>query len=150
MGQGGWEGYTIGFTWVGCTVAGAGAGYLLDSHFKTSYWQPILLLVGVVAGFREMMVILKRIQAQEDQRRRDKAASTPLAPTPSLRNETELPAERKRIFEVPPPPFETSTNASQAPKGERNEESVDDILKRLLAQADDDLNADNDSNSKHG
>lgn len=153
MGSGGWEGYTVGFTLVGCIVAGAGLGYMLDSYFKTSYWLPILFLVGVVAGFREMLVIIKRIQAQEDQRRRDKAASTPLAPTPSLRNETELPAERKRIFEVPPPPFETSTTASQAPKGERNEESEYDILKRLLAQADDDLNADkdaNDSNSIHG
>ncbi|RYF46190.1 MAG: AtpZ/AtpI family protein, partial [Cytophagaceae bacterium] len=69
MGSSGWEAYTIGFTLVGCIVAGAGAGYLLDSYFKTSYWLPILFLVGVVGGFREMWVVLKRVQSQEEQRR---------------------------------------------------------------------------------
>lgn len=144
MGSGGWEGYTVGFTLVGCIIAGAGAGYLLDSHFKTSYWLPILFFVGVIAGFREMWIVLQRVQSQEDQKRRDKAASTPLAPTPSSGDETELPPERKRIFEVPPPPFETSR---EVPKAERSDESVDDIMKRLLAEADDDLNAKDDEKS---
>ena len=146
MGSGGWEGYTVGFTLVGCIVACAGLGFWLDSHFKTSYWLPILFMVGVVAGFREMWVVIKRVQAQEEQRRRDKAAATRMAPTPSSVNETELPPDRKRIFEVPPPPFESSI---EVPKAERNEESVDDILKRLLAEADDELKAkDDEKNSK--
>ncbi|RYX86666.1 AtpZ/AtpI family protein [bacterium] len=150
MGSSGWEAYTIGFTLVGCIIAGAGAGYLLDSHFKTSYWLPILFLVGVVGGFREMLLVLKRVQQQEDKKRRDKAASTPMAPTPSSEDETELPPTRKRIFEVPPPPFETSTDKVEVPKAERNEESVDDILKRLLADADSDLKkgTDGEANSK--
>ncbi len=137
MGSGGWEGYTVGFTLVGCIVAGAGAGYFLDSYFKTSYWLPILFLVGVVAGFREMMVVVKRVQEQEERRRREKRAATPMASTPSSTSvEPDLPPSRKRIFQVPPPPFE---DASQEPKAERNEESVDDIMKRLLADADDEL-----------
>ncbi len=83
MGSGGWEGYTVGFTLVGCIVAGAGAGFLLDSHFKTSYWLPILFLVGVGGGFREMWIVIKRVQSQEDQKRREKVAATTLAPTPT-------------------------------------------------------------------
>ena len=152
MGAGGWEGTTIGFTLVGCIAGCTGLGYLLDSYFKTSFWLPILFLVGVVAGFREMWIVVKRLQAKEDQKRRDKAAATPMAPTPSFGNETELPPERKRIFEVPPPPFETLTETSQVPKAERNEESVDDILKRLLVEADNDLRTDKDEddNLKHG
>ncbi len=135
MGSSGWEAYTIGFTLVGCIVAGAGAGYFLDSHFKTSYWLPILFLVGVVAGFREMMVVLKRVQAQQDAQRREKRAATVAAPTPTS-IETELPAQRQRIFQVPPPPFETGDKVIETKRGE---ESVDDIMKRLLDEADDDL-----------
>lgn len=138
MGSSGWEGYTVGFTLVGCIVAGAGAGYLLDSHFKTSYWLPILFLVGVVGGFREMLVVLKRISAQQDQQRREKAASTVMAPPIAFptqgQDSTELPAERKRIFQVPPPPFEESHNA---PAEKQQDEDVDDILKRLLDEGDD-------------
>ena len=135
MGSGGWEGYTVGFTLVGCIVAGAGAGYLLDSHFKTSYWLPILFLVGVIGGFREMWIVLQRVQKQEDQRRKDKAAATPLAPTPSTSVESEAPPTRKRIFEVPPPPLGESDAAP--PKAARGTESTEDILKRLLDEADD-------------
>ena len=95
MGSGGWEGYTVGFTLVGCIVAGAGAGFLLDSHFKTSYWLPILFLVGVGGGFREMWIVIKRVQSQEDQKRREKVAATTLAPTPTrVEDSTELPPER--------------------------------------------------------
>lgn len=136
MGSGGWEGYTIGFTLVGCIAAGAGAGWLLDSHFKTSYWLPILFLVGVVGGFREMWTVLKRVQAQEDQKRREKVASTNLAPTPTrVEDSTGLPPERKRIFQVPPPSFEETPGA---PRSVQKEESADDILKRLLDEGDDD------------
>lgn len=136
MGSGGWEGYTVGFTLVGCIVAGAGAGFLLDSHFKTSYWLPILFLVGVVGGFREMWIVIKRVQSQEDQKRREKAASTIMAPPIVSPMQTELPPERQRIFQVPPPSFEETPDA---PQSTRNEESADDILKRLLDEGDDDL-----------
>ena len=134
MGSSGWEGYTVGFTLVGCIVAGAGAGYLLDSHFKTSYWLPILFLVGVVGGFREMWIVIKRVQSQEDEKRREKAAATTLAPTPTrVEDSTELPPGRTRIFQVPPPSFDETPGAPQsAPK----EESADDILKRLLDEGD--------------
>lgn len=147
MGSSGWEAYTVGFTLVGCILGGAGLGWLLDSHFKTSYWLPILFLVGVVGGFREMWVVLKRVQAQDEQKRREKIASIPLAPTPLRRDEadeTELPPERKRIFQVPPPPTEESR---EAPPVERSEESVDDIMKRLLDEGDLDEDETSDKNT---
>ena len=138
MGSTGWEGYTVGFTLVACIAAGAGAGYFLDAHFKTSYWLPILFLIGVVAGFREMWVVLQRVQGQEEQRRRNKSAATPLAPTPTSTpvDAVEAPT-RKRIFDVPPPPFEEA-EAGAASKAVRKEEGVDDIMKRLMDEAKDD------------
>jgi len=133
MGSSGWEGYTVGFTLVGCVLGGAGAGYLLDSHFKTGYWLPILFLVGVIGGFREVWIIIKRVEAQENQKRRDKTASTPLATPPVQQGASGEPLpERKRIFQVPPPPFEPGS----APDGKRTGESSEDILKRLLAESD--------------
>lgn len=148
MGSSGWEAYTIGFTLVGCILGGAGLGWLLDSHFKTSFWLPILFLAGVGAGFREMWVVLKRVQAQEEQKRREKVAATLLAPTPRRDQaiETELPPERQRIFQVPPPPLDEFS--STAPQVERKEESVDDIMKRLLAEADDDIDSDSDKTNR--
>jgi len=133
MGSSGWEGYTVGFTLVGCILGGAGAGYLLDAHFKTGFWLPILFLVGVAGGFREMWVVLKRVQAQEEQRRREKQEATLLAPTP-IREEAQaepLP-ERKRAFQVPPPPFENQS----APAQTGASESPEELLKRLLAESD--------------
>ena len=132
MGSSGWEAYSVGFTLVGCILGGAGLGWLLDSHFKTNYWLPILFLVGVVGGFREMWVVLKRVQAQDEQKRREKAASTVMAPPIASSTQTELPPERQRIFQVPPPSFEESNDA---PPVERDED-VDDIMKRLLDEGD--------------
>ena len=133
MGSGGWEGYTVGFTLVGCIVAGAGAGYLLDAHFKTSYWLPILFLVGVAGGFREMWIVIQRVQKQEDQKRREKREATPLATPPTQQEaQSENLTERKRVFQVPPPSFEAESAApsSNAP------ESSEELLKRLLAESD--------------
>ena len=133
MGSGGWEGYTVGFTLVGCIVAGAGAGYLLDSHFKTSYWLPILFLVGVAGGFREMWIVIKRVEAGENQKRREKREATPLATPPAQQEAQAEPSpERSRVFQVPPPPFENRSAAgpNDAP------ESSEELLKRLLAESD--------------
>jgi len=140
MGSGGWEGYTVGFTLVGCIVAGAGAGYLLDSHFKTSYWLPILFLVGVAGGFREMWIVIKRVEAQENQKRREKREATPLAPPPVQQEAQEQPSpERKRVFQVPPPPLEAGSAArpNEAP------ESSEELLKRLLAESDEEAGNEN-------
>jgi len=145
MGSDGWEGYTVGFTLVGCIAAGAGAGYLLDSHFKTNYWLPILFLVGVAGGFREMWVVIKRLDKQELRKKVEKEAATPVSPLMPRVPSASAPApeqvpERKRQFEVPPPPFEemgVPHKESQTPRTAPPAEDVDDLLKRLLAEAED-------------
>src|SRR4028118_370116 len=48
----------IGIVLVGCTAVGFGAGWWLDQKFGTSFWMPVLSMVGVAAGFRQMFVTL--------------------------------------------------------------------------------------------
>ncbi len=131
-GSSGWEATTIGFTLVGCIAAGAGAGYFLDQRFGTSFWLPILFLVGVFAGFREMFVVLGRINKEQEKRRRDKAETVNLAPTPTqIGATTEAPQERKRVFQVPPPPLPGQKSAEKAP-GEP--ETTEELIERLLEE----------------
>ncbi len=128
-GSSGWEATTIGFTLVGCIIACSLLGYWLDSHFKTSYWLPILFLVGVVAGFREMFVVLGRISREQEQRKRERQENVRLAPTPPLGETTIEPQARERIFKVPPPPI-AGQKPVEAAKDEP--ESVDELIERLL------------------
>lgn len=139
-GSSGWEATTIGFTLVGCIGATSALGYWLDGHFKTSYWLPILFLVGVVAGFREMFVVLGRISKAEAQRKLEKQAQVRLAPNPiPVAEIIPEPQARERIFKVPPPPL-----AGQKPVEAENSqpESVEDLLERLLENDRDENEAD--------
>ena len=141
MGSTGWEAYTIGFTLVGCIVAGAGLGWLLDRQLKTSYWLPILFLVGVVAGFREMLATLKRISQNEAQGRKEKAAREAAnLYTPAPAHATQVTqAPRERIFTVPPPPFETggSTEKQTETDKTKDPETTEDLIKRLMGESED-------------
>ena len=129
-GSSGWEATTIGFTLVGCIAAGAGLGYFLDQRFGTQYWTPILFFVGVLAGFREMFVVLKRINQEQEKQRREKAQSVNLAPTPTQIGETtEAPPERKRVFHVPPPPLPGQKPIEMA---QDEPETTEELIERLL------------------
>ena len=137
-GASGYEAYTVGFTLVGCIVAGAGAGWFLDRQFGTSFWLPILFLVGVAAGFREMMVVLKRINAaQEEQRlaRQAERAGREVTVKPSDHPTPDQVAARQRMFEVPPPPFEEAAQ-EVAQKTPRAQISVENVLEEMLAKGD--------------
>ena len=138
-GSSGWESYTIGFTLVGCIVAGAGVGYFLDKHFGTSYWLPILFLVGVVGGFREMMLVLKRVNEQQaarkaksDAERRTREVTVKPTDNPT---EGQI-AARKRMFEVPPPPFEQAAHDVADEKAPDEKVEVENVLEQMLAQGD--------------
>jgi F0F1-type ATP synthase assembly protein I len=129
-GSSGWEATTIGFTLVGCIGACSALGYWLDNHFKTGYWLPILFLVGVIAGFREMFLVLGRISKKQEQQRREKQENARLAPNPLPIIETKVaPVERERIFQVPPPP---QPGDKIAPPAARESESVDELIEKLL------------------
>jgi F0F1-type ATP synthase assembly protein I len=132
MGSSGWEAYTVGFTLVGCIVAGAGLGYLLDNHFKTSFWLPVLFLFGVVAGFREMFLTLKRIDAEQKRKRAKEDANRTSYTPPPLSDQSEVlksEIKRERIFKVPPPPISGET---PKPEPRQDRQDVDELIQRLL------------------
>ncbi|RPI33611.1 MAG: AtpZ/AtpI family protein [Nitrospiraceae bacterium] len=52
---------TIGLNLVFSTFIGLAIGYGLDSLFHTSPWLTIIfLLIGIIAGFRELLRIAKK------------------------------------------------------------------------------------------
>ncbi len=138
-GSSGWEATTIGFTLVGCIGACSALGYWLDNHFKTGYWLPILFLVGVVAGFREMFVVLGRISKEEAQKRLEKQQNVKLAPNPlapdATVNAADETPQRDRIFQVPPPPTPGQKLPDAMPiEAFDADESVEDLIERLSQQ----------------
>ncbi len=63
-----YEASTIGIQLVLATFIGFLMGYGLDKLFKTSPWFTFIFLVlGVIAGFREVFKVAKR-QARENER----------------------------------------------------------------------------------
>jgi ATP synthase protein I len=52
---------TVGLNLVFSTFIGLAIGYGLDSFFKTSPWLTIIFLViGIIAGFRELLRMAKK------------------------------------------------------------------------------------------
>lgn len=135
----GLEATSIGFTLVGFTLAGAGAGWLLDKWLGTSYWLPILFLVGVFGGFREMLVTLGRVneaQAAEKLRKANERASRAVTVKPTDAPTPDQLAARKRMFEVPPPPFEEAAQKVTERAAPEEKVGVENVLEQMLAQGD--------------
>ncbi|MBI4772574.1 MAG: AtpZ/AtpI family protein [Deltaproteobacteria bacterium] len=67
---------SMGISIVLATVIGLGVGYYLDNHvFGTSPWLTLIFLIlGIIAGFRNIYIIGKR--AQERENKLDKRNST--------------------------------------------------------------------------
>jgi ATP synthase protein I len=65
---------TVGITMVLATVIGLFVGHWLDTKFGTSPWLTALfLLLGIIAGFRNLFVYAKRSQKElEDQSKDEK------------------------------------------------------------------------------
>ena len=54
---------SVGLAMVLATVIGLAAGYYLDKWLGTSPWLTLVFLVlGIVAGFRNLYVMMKRIE----------------------------------------------------------------------------------------
>lgn len=138
MGSSGWEAYTVGFTLVGCILAGALVGWLLDNRFGTGYWLPIGFLIGVVAGFREMFVVIKRVSERANaQKLAERAAAAQRTYTPPRPDESvEAPKGRERLFAVPPPPLEGyAVDSAEAASARSEPETTGEILERLLGES---------------
>jgi ATP synthase protein I len=64
---------TVGLTMVFATVIGLFFGHWLDNMFGTSPWLTALfLLFGLIAGFRNLFVHVKRSQETLDEQDKDK------------------------------------------------------------------------------
>jgi ATP synthase protein I len=51
----------VGIQLVLCTFVGFAIGYFLDKAFKTSPWlTAIFLLLGIIAGFRELLRVARK------------------------------------------------------------------------------------------
>ena len=61
--SGGFQASTIGMTLVFCIFIGGFLGYLLDNYFGTGYLFKIIgLIMGIIAGFRNVYVMGKKFQ----------------------------------------------------------------------------------------
>ena len=154
MGSSGLQAATIGWVLAGCVFLGFFAGSWLDGHFKTQYWTPILVLLGVVAGFREMFVTLAEVSKNTNTKKSTGINSTKAntlknsSATIQIDNSQPTPTERKRerLFTVPAPPKASfDAKPHEAPTNiERAEQKMDDeaLLRALMNQEDEDTEDD--------
>ena len=143
MGNKGLAAASIGWTLAGCILVGFAAGSWLDGRFGLQLWTPILLLVGVCAGFREMFRTIAQIS--QDGRKvlpLEPSAATSSPPSTQAKraaidragqasSEPQVlaaPAQRERLFSVPPPPFLEQQSEPPA------ELSVEEVKRRLSGQ----------------
>ncbi len=63
---------TVGITMVFATVIGLFFGHWLDMKFGTSPWlTAVFLLLGIIAGFRNLFIYVKKSQEELDDRSKD-------------------------------------------------------------------------------
>jgi len=132
----------IGFVLVGPIIGGFLIGNWLDGRMQTQFWTPLLGLLGVFSGFREMFVTLKRLQPKPGEKSPPPGRGEPLNTVEPLKNQP-LPrgatkaeeiedTPRQRLFSVPPPPFmEQSGRENQA------QPTSDEVRDRLLGKDED-------------
>lgn len=61
------EASTVGIHLVLCTFAGLAIGYGLDMLFKTWFLKFVFLVFGVMAGFKEVVRMAKKMERQSEQ-----------------------------------------------------------------------------------
>jgi hypothetical protein len=140
----------VGYTLVGYILGSLAIGYFLDAHFGTSFWKPLFVIIGAVAGFRDMIQTLNRVSRQEKADRDEARASAIVEPKSnrsissagvirSELTEEENDRPKPRIFAVPPPP-QASFDAQRAePSGAELEQSsgesdsTTDLIEKLMS-----------------
>ena len=126
----------IGLVMAGCIGVGYFAGNWLDGRMGTTYWTPILVVVGVMAGARQMWVTVSRIQETfstgnfdkmnisefqkneaQDAQKRNRAANADSS------------HRKPRFFHVPPPPEGSKSKSTPAPS--ENDVAFNDQIEEL-------------------
>ncbi len=132
----------IGFVLVGPIIGGFLIGNWLDGRMQTQFWTPLLGLLGVFSGFREMFVTLKRLQPKPGEKSLPPGRSEPLSRNESAQQQLPRGATtvddsveetpRQRLFSVPPPPFmEQSGHENQV------QPTSEEVRNRLLGNDED-------------
>jgi hypothetical protein len=124
----------IGFVMAGCIGVGYFAGNWLDGRLGTTYWTPILVVVGVIAGARQMWITVSRIRKSFSDGSFDKLNVSEFrkneAQNAQQRNRAANadPSHRKpRFFHVPPPP--EGSKSTSAP--DENDVAFNDQIEEL-------------------
>ena len=156
---------SLGLVLGGSVVFGFLSGSWLDHRFGTSYWLPVMLVLGVGAGFRELFHTVRLLNEETEREARvrakrreleseghgsfvkSKGEAVKLAVDSSEASAT---PESKRSFAIPPPPVPSYLKSDSARKSGMTgsevstpETSIDDIstlTSRLLSE-------DHDTNS---
>lgn len=136
------EASVVGFVWVGSILGGAGIGYLLDGHFHTSFWTPVLLLVGAALGFREMLVTTSRLNQKPKPGGPVRPGGTALDSRQSVeypvtaedeKLDVAEPVTRQRIFQVPAPPEPSfGQRAGNASASSKNRAAPDSVIEGVV------------------
>lgn len=148
MGTSGLAAASIGWVLVGCTAFGFGVGLFLDRQFGTGYWMPVMVMVGIAAGFREMFRTLAQLNKQPPPPRKERSQSTLSAAT-TVRDDgaeravseqstwVEEKEKPRRIFEVPPPPTASfdRTPAKQSEPQQKLNDDPESLIRKLLGEA---------------
>ena len=125
----------IGFVMAGCIGVGYLAGSWLDGKMGTQHWTPILVIVGVMAGARQMWITVARIRKSFSDGSFDKMNVSEFR-----ENETQNaqqrnraanadPSHRKpRFFNVPSPPV---AEGERSPSKKKTEKAFEEELSEL-------------------
>ena len=136
----------IGFVMAGCIGVGYFAGNWLDGRLGTTYWTPVLVVVGVMAGARQMWITVSRIRKSFSDGSFDKLNGSEFRrkETQNAQQQNRAanadPSHRKpRFFHVPPPPEGSKGGSKSTFPPEQNDAAFDeqlDELKKLQAEID--------------
>jgi len=63
--SGGYKASAIGFSLVLAILIGAGLGWLMSEYTGKIYWFYIGLILGIIAGFRNLYIMGKQYQDKE-------------------------------------------------------------------------------------
>jgi|GEM_PF-7038187 len=155
----GLEASLIGLTMAGCIGVGYLIGNWLDGRMGTTYWTPVMVILGIIAGAREMWITVSRIRESFSDGTFDDPG---IPPEHALRESHKTkksraaivdPSHRKpRFFHVPPPPApgDLSSEPQQAPAEDPLEKQLAELqhLQEQIEAADED-DASSSSTNKH-
>ena len=144
LSQGG-DATSIGFVLVASIIAPCLLGVWLDNRLHTVYWTPILFLIGVVFGFRELFRTVAQMNARKSGEWANRKKG--MATRPNEASSTEVEPPKPRAFNVPSPPqpsFAGGTKLETEPEAPAKNADLDDDLNAIRQLLKESRNAESD------